>query len=134
MGVAVPVEGGDCVPVGEAVNVELGKRVVVGVLVAVAVPALEPNVITSSGGLLPSLDEKRMESELSATSTSVYVPLPVTKGLLLYSTQVFVRVAPLLSRTLLVRAGRFLQVIPVSVQLLPAPYTAGLFAEALVVT
>ena len=114
------VEGGSCVSVGGALDVELGKRVALGVPVDVAVLALEPNVMTISGGLLPSRDEKRMESLLSATRANVYVPFPVTNELTLYSTQVFVRVEPLLSRALLMRAGRFFQVMPVSVQVLSA--------------
>jgi len=42
-----------------------------------------------------------------------------------YSTQVFVPIAPLSSTAPLVGAGRVLQVIPVSAQVLLVAYTAG---------
>src|SRR5215217_4945762 len=55
------------------------------------------------------------------------MPAPVTS----YSSQVFAVTAPLSSSAAVVRAGRLLQVIPVSVQPVPVRYTAGPLALAL---
>src|SRR5215211_2237528 len=55
------------------------------------------------------------------------MPAPVTS----YSSQVLAVMAPLSSRFAVVRAGRLLQVIPVSVQPVPVPNTAGPSALAL---
>src|SRR5215218_5546677 len=55
------------------------------------------------------------------------MPAPVTS----YSSQVFAVTAPLSSSAAVVRAGRVLQVIPVSVQPVPVRYTAGPLALAL---
>jgi hypothetical protein len=120
--VGVSVSAGEvCVGVrGVAVGmVWVAKGVNVAVNVAVSV-AVEFNVTTSSGGRLPSREENVTPSLLSAASTNVYVPLPVIKALTLYSTQVFVPIEPLLSRALVVRAGRLFQVMPVSVHVLLA--------------
>src|SRR5215203_759478 len=55
------------------------------------------------------------------------MPAPVTS----YSNQVFAVIAPLSSSAGVVRAGRLLQVTPVSVQPVPVRYTAGPLALAL---
>jgi len=63
------------------------------------------------------------------------MPLPVTRGVTSYSTQVFVPKAPLLSKAPLNSAGWVFQVIPPvpdSIQLLSARYTAGPFTVPLV--
>jgi hypothetical protein len=85
--VAVEVAGAGCVNVGEAaavfVNVAAGGGVNVDVAVVVfvdvaagggvnvSVLAPGPKVTTSSGGRLPSREEKRAPSPLSATRTNV---------------------------------------------------------------
>src|SRR5512142_1166596 len=89
--------------------------------------------MTSCGGRLPSRAENLTLSLLSPASTKLYVPFPATRVETSYSTQVFFGMAPLLSTAPLVRAGRLLQVSPVSVQVLPVAYTAGPFFVASVV-
>ena len=106
--VAVPVAMG--VLVGVVVRVALGVDVEVRVNVAVAAGAevaVETPwvIITSCGGVAPSREEKVTPSLLSATSANVYVPLPFTKEVTLYSTHVLVPNAPLLSTTPLNKAG-----------------------------
>ena len=110
-------------------KVEVGVRVGVGVNVMLLI-----KVMTSCGAWLPWREEKLMPSVLSATSTKLKVPSAFTNEVTLYSTQVFVLILPLLSTAPLVRAGRLFHVIPVSVQDEPVAYTAGPFAEPLVVT
>ncbi len=63
----------------------------------------------------------------------MYVPSPATSALTSYSTHAFVPSAPLLSTAPLTSAGRVFQVMPVSVQLFPAAYTAGPLFVPLVV-
>ena len=120
MGVFVLVEAAGCVLVAVAPAVTVRVAVAAGACVDVAVLAPVLSVTTSSGLRLPSRDEKRIASLLSAASTKVYVPLPVTAVVTLYSTQLLLLVAPLLSRAPLVRAGRLVHVMPVSVHELPA--------------
>src|SRR5215212_3987654 len=98
--------------VGVNVDVALGVSVEVAVRVNVAVaPGVEVAVdtpwvvITSCGGVAPSREEKVTPSLLSATSANVYVPLPLTKEVTLYSTHVLVPNAPLLSTTPLNKEG-----------------------------
>ena len=73
-------------------------------------------------------------SLLSAASTILNIPLPVTSEVTLYSTQVFILILPLLSSALVMREGRLFQVMPVSVHEVPVPYTAGPLTEPFVVS
>jgi hypothetical protein len=86
------------------VGVDVGVAVEVGVEVIVAVRVLWVSM-TNCGGVVPSREEKITPSVLSATSANVYVPLPVTREVTLYSTHVFVPMAPLLSTAPLNKAG-----------------------------
>ena len=100
--VAVEVWVGVCVDVGVAVSI----WVAVGVEVKVAVPVNTLWVSTTNcGGVVPSREENVIPSVLSATSANVYVPLPVTRDVTLYSTHELVPMAPLLSTTPLSKAG-----------------------------
>ena len=117
VGVRVNVAVADRAIVG--VRVGVGPEDCVGVRVGVAVDALEANVITSCGGLLPSREENSTLSLLSPSSTKLYVPLPVNKDVTSYSTQVLVAILPRLSSAPLVCGGRLFHVMPVSDQLLP---------------
>ena len=116
--VAVGVNVGVAVEVGVFVDVFVGVEVLVGVLVGVGVNmAVEVGVsvavpvdaiwmlTTNCGGVAPSRAENVTPSVLSATSAKVYVPLPVTREVTLYSTHVLVPKAPVLSTTPLSRAG-----------------------------
>jgi hypothetical protein len=129
VGVGDNVDVAVAVSVGvfDGVNVDVAACVAVGVLdeVAVAVAVCvgvglrgEPpaSVTTNCGGWLPSRDEKTTPSVLSAASTKLNVPLPVTADVTLYSTHVPALIAPLLSSPPLVREGRLFQVMTVSVQ------------------
>jgi hypothetical protein len=86
------------------VGVDVGVAVEVGVEVIVAVRVLWVST-TNCGGVVPSREENVTPSVLSATSAKVYVPLPVTREVTLYSTHVLVPKAPLLSATPLTKAG-----------------------------
>jgi len=104
--VAVGVFGGVNVDVALGVSVEVAVRVNVAVAADVEVAVDTPwVVITSCGGVAPSREEKVTPSLLSATSANVYVPLPLTKEVTLYSTHVLVPNAPLLSTTPLNKEG-----------------------------
>ena len=58
------------------------------------------------------------------------MPLPVTNGVTLYSTQVLAAIAPLSSVAALVRSGRVFQLRVFSAQELLVVYTAGPSAVA----
>src|ERR1044071_3496436 len=115
--------------VGVRVNVAVADRAIVGVRVGVGpegcvavfvdVGALAVNVTTNCGGLLPSREENITLSLLSPPRTKLYVPLPATRDVTSYSTQVLVAILPWLPIAPLVSAGRLFHVIPVSDQLLP---------------
>jgi hypothetical protein len=140
VGVFVGVDVGVCVdvgtPVGVCVAVGVFVRVIVGVAVRVGVDVpveLGVNVAvavgilwvwtTSCGDVVPSREEKVTPSVLSATSANVYVPLPVTREVTLYSTHALVPKAPTLSAIPLSKAGFVFQVtppVPDSIQLLSA--------------
>ena len=64
--------------------------VIVGVGLRVELPA---SMTTNWGGWLPWREEKTAPSVLSAASTKLNVPFPVTTEVTLYSTQVFVLIA-----------------------------------------
>src|ERR1044071_1387657 len=87
--VRVAVAAGGCVPVGVRVGVAAGGCVDVG--------ALEAKVTTSCGGLLPSRAENLTVSRLSPASTKLNVPLPASKDVMSYSTQVLLGMEPWLS-------------------------------------
>jgi hypothetical protein len=122
--VAVDVLVGVRVEVALDVGVTVGVRVNVAVATDVEVAVDTPWVIiTSCGGLVPSREENVTPSLLSAIKAKVYVPLPVTRVVTLYSTHVLVPNAPLLSTAPLSKAGRVFQVmppVPDSIQLLSA--------------
>src|SRR6266508_4573095 len=120
--------------VGVGVTVSVGVRDEVDVCVAVklgVIVELPASMTTSWGGWLPWREEKTTPSVLSAASTKLTVPLPVTADVTLYSTHVPALIAPLLSSAPLVREGRLFQAMPVSVQEVPVVYTAGPLAEPL---
>jgi len=120
---------------GVLLGVTVGVDVDVGVNVAVTVGP--PWIVTTScGGIVPSRDEKVTPSFPSAIRANVYVPLAETNGVTLYSTHVFVPNAPALSEAPLTKAGCVFQVMPLvpdSIQLLSAKYTAGPFTVPFVV-
>jgi hypothetical protein len=133
-GVSVGVGVDEAVADGVSVAVGVLEEVAVSVAVCVAVGVgvvLLDSVTTSCGGWLPCRDEKITPSVLSAASTKLNVPLPVTADVTLYSTHVPPLTAPLLSSAPLVREGRLFQVMPVSIQDEPVVYTAGPLAEPL---
>jgi len=102
VGVFVPV--GVFVEVIVRVFVDVGVAIEMGVEVIVAVRVLWVSM-TNCGGVVPSREENVTPSVLSAKSAKVYVPLPVTKEVTLYSTHVLIPKAPLLSAAPLNKAG-----------------------------
>jgi len=106
--VGVRVVVGVFVSTGAFVGVDVGVCVREGV----AVGPLVPSVMTSSGAAVPSREENVIPSLLSATRANVYVPLPVTRDVTSYSTQVSTAIAPLLSTAPLKRAGCVFQLTP----------------------
>jgi hypothetical protein len=110
---------GVAVAAGVLVGVLAGVDVAVGSAVGVDVVALSA-VITSCGGVPVSREVKVVPSEVSGGKVKVTWPLPVTRLVTSYSTQVLSGklAGPAIPEP--ITAGLVFQVIPVSVQLFPA--------------
>jgi hypothetical protein len=117
VGVAVGVEVG--VFVGVLVGVVVGAAVAVGTAVAVAV-LLPAEVITNCGGVPVSREVKVVPSEVKGGKVKLTGPFPVTRLVTSYSTQVLSRILAGPATPLPSTGGLVFQVIPVSVQSLPA--------------
>ena len=118
VGVSVGTSVADGVLDGVAVLEGVGVLDGVAVFDGVAVGPLT-KVSTSSGLVADSRDRIVVPSVDSVASTKLYVPLPVTTPETSSSIQVLSPTSAVSARTPLVRAARFDQLMPVSVQ--PSP-------------